>query len=80
MHICAMEPAPKTPLDRWMREKGRTDESLASELNITRSQLNRIRNGVSDPSPKTAAALHGLTEIPFAELFQRSAGAGEAAA
>lgn len=79
MHIPHMADEPKTPLDRWMRLNERTDESLAAELKITRSQVNRVRNGMSDPSAATARALSKLTGIPFADLFQKDI-VGKAAA
>lgn len=74
-----MEAPPKTPLDRWMSDNGKTDEAVAAELTITRSQVNRVRNGVSNPSIATATALSRLTGIPIEQLFQKSASQDEAA-
>jgi transcriptional regulator with XRE-family HTH domain len=77
-----MEDAPKTQLARWMAENDKTDEAVAADLNITRSQVNRLRNAVSKPSFDTAAALERLTGIPAGQLFHAAApaDAGDAAA
>jgi transcriptional regulator with XRE-family HTH domain len=79
VHIAGME-ARKTPLATWMADNGKTDQAVAAALNITRSQVNRVRNGVSNPSIATATALSLLTGIPIQNLFQRSADANERAA
>jgi hypothetical protein len=57
-----------------MRDTKRTDDDLAKALGdrgvtIGRSQVNRLRNGVSNPSFKTAQALEAITLIPAMTLF-----------
>jgi transcriptional regulator with XRE-family HTH domain len=74
-----METAPKTPLDGWMTANGKTDEMLAADLTITRSQVNRLRNGVSNPSISTAAALSRLTGLSIEQLIMRPREEGAAA-
>lgn len=71
MHIAEMDEAPKTPLDRWMREHDRDDAAVAAELGtVSRSQVNRLRNGTSRPSLVTAKALEALTGVPAIELLE----------
>lgn len=55
-----------------MSQNGKTDESVAAELMITRSQVNRVRNGVSNPSISTAAALSRMTGLPMEQLFRKA--------
>ena len=70
-----MEDAPKTRLDRWMRETGRNDARVAEEISpavnkISRSQINRLRNGAAQPSWPVAMALEELTGIPAGDLLR----------
>jgi len=60
-----------TTLKAWMETTGRDDAAVAAavDVKISRSQVNRLKNGVSKPSWKTAAALERLTGIPAGELF-----------
>lgn len=73
MHILSM-----TTLKRWMEENGKTDADVAAAVGVvSRSQVNRLKNGESKPSFDSASALEQLTGIPAGKLFQA---AGEAAA
>lgn len=66
-----MEDAPKTTLDRWMRETGRDDAAVALATGVvSRSQVNRLKRGKSNPSFGTATALEKLTGIPVGMLFK----------
>lgn len=66
-----MEDAPKTALEKWMRETGRDDTAVAEASGIvSRSQVNRLKRGKSKPSFDSAAALERLTGIPAGELFR----------
>lgn len=60
-----------TALGRWMKANERDDDSLASALSITRTQVNRIRRGISRPSLKTAEALEGITGISALVLMKQ---------
>ena len=75
---------PATPLARWMDENGKDDAAVAAEAGcVSRSQVNRLKNGASKPSWASAAALERLTGIPAGELFtplERDAEAQGAAA
>lgn len=74
MHIRPME-QPKTTLAKWMNDTGRTDQEIAAAISertgkpFGRAQVNRLRNGASDPSFKTAQALEAITSIPAMALF-----------
>ena len=77
MHIRAMTSHP-TPLAKWMIDNGQNDASMAAAVTgaggkVTRSQINRLRNGTSKPSWASAAALERLTGIPAGELFATAA-------
>lgn len=65
-----MEHEPTTALGRWMKANERDDDSLAQALSITRSQVNRLRRGVSKPSLDTAEALAGITGISALVLLR----------
>lgn len=64
MHIMGM-----TKLAEWMSREGLDDASLAPKLNISRSQVCRIRLGQSRPSPGVAISLSEISGIPLAELL-----------
>lgn len=75
MHILGMT-SPATPLARWMADNGKDDAAVATAAgNVSRSQVNRLKNGASKPSWASAAALERLTGIPAGELFTRIDGA-----
>lgn len=66
MHIPAM-----TALKQWMEENRKTDADVAAAVgSVSRSQVNRLKNGVSKPSFDSAAALEELTGIPAGQLFR----------
>lgn len=70
-------------LDTWMKANERDDASVARALgNVSRSQVNRLRNGKSRPSWQTAVALEALTGLPAAKFMEPAAPAeqGRAAA
>lgn len=51
-------------LQQWMDRKGLTDADVAAKVEgLSRSQVSRIRRGVSRPSPETALKLAKLTKI-----------------
>jgi transcriptional regulator with XRE-family HTH domain len=63
-----------TALKKWMAANKLDDAKVAAEIRIvSRSQVNRLKNGRSKPSFDTAAALERLTGIPAGELFQSAA-------
>lgn len=64
MHLMAM-----TALSKWMGDQKIGDAELARRLGRSRSQVTRLRNGSSRPSPETAAALEGVTGIPAWEFI-----------
>lgn len=66
-----MEPAPKTTLEKWMREHGKDDATVAAAVEISRTQVNRLKRGESKPSYDSASALERLTGIPAGELFSQ---------
>lgn len=55
-------------LSEWMEANHLNDAELARRLGgvVSRSQINRIRNGESTPSVETAKALERVTNIPAA--------------
>lgn len=62
-------------LKQWMKQRDLKDADVAARLEgVSRSQISRIRRGVSTPSPKTAEKLSKLTRIPPAKfIFEREA-------
>lgn len=59
-----------TTLQQWMTRKSLTDADLAARIEgISRSQISRIRRGVSTPSRKTAEKLSEVTKIPAARFI-----------
>jgi transcriptional regulator with XRE-family HTH domain len=63
-----------THLKKWMADNGKDDAAVAAEIRVvSRSQVNRLKNGRSKPSFDTAVALEQLTGIPAGELFRREA-------
>ncbi len=52
-----------------MEAAGLTDRDLSERLDISRSQVNRIRRRVSRPTPETARALEQVTRIPAAKFM-----------
>ena len=69
MHINRMT------LHEWMIREGLTDAAVAEKLGgkVGRSQVNRIRRGVSRPGPELARALESLTQIPAAKFVMGEA-------
>lgn len=53
-----------------MKANERDDDSLASALSVTRSQVNRLRRGVSKPSLQTAEDLERITGISALVLLK----------
>jgi transcriptional regulator with XRE-family HTH domain len=59
-----------TALKKWMEANGKTDADVAEAVRVvSRSQVNRLKNGGSKPSYDSATALERLTGIPAGELF-----------
>jgi transcriptional regulator with XRE-family HTH domain len=59
-----------TALKDWMDKRGLADADVASRIEgLSRSQVSRIRRGVSRPSPATAEKLAALTRIPAAKFI-----------
>jgi transcriptional regulator with XRE-family HTH domain len=52
-----------------MADNGKDDAAVAAATEVSRSQVNRLKNGASKPSWASAAALERLTGIPAGELF-----------
>lgn len=61
-------------LQEWMTDNDLTDEALARRVEgLSRSQINRIRNGKSIPTPETARKLEAVTGIPAAKFVMGEA-------
>jgi len=59
-----------TALKDWMERKALSDADVAARIDgLSRSQVSRIRRGVSRPSPETAEKLAALTRIPAAKFI-----------
>lgn len=72
--FCVM--AQKT-LAEWMATKRWKDADLAREIHgLSRSQISRIRRGVSCPTIATARKLEGVTKIPAARFVMGEAADG----
>lgn len=57
-------------LDDWMKAQGLKDADVAARVaGLSRSQVCRLRNRTSIPSPKTARKLEVLTGIPAEKLI-----------
>jgi len=57
-------------LQEWMDRKGLKDADLAAQVKVlSRSQISRIRRGVSNPKPDAAKALAALTRIPVVKFL-----------
>lgn len=57
-------------LHQWMETEGVTDAELAARVRVlSRSQISRIRRGLSAPRRNAARALAEVTGIPFADLL-----------
>jgi ribosome-binding protein aMBF1 (putative translation factor) len=54
-----------------MDRRGLGDMEVASKIKCHRSQINRIRRGVCDPSLKTARQLQSLTGIPWHQFIRK---------
>ena len=52
-------------------KKELTQEKLAELSNITRSQVSKIENGVSQPSVKTAKAIAEALDIDWIKFFDK---------
>lgn len=56
-------------LQQWMERNGLNDAALAARVEgLSRSQVNRIRRGVSRPTPNTARKLATITGIDVAKF------------
>jgi transcriptional regulator with XRE-family HTH domain len=66
VHIATM-----TQLAEWMKSKGLGDAELAEKAkgDISRSQISRIRRGISGASKDTAYKLEKITGIPWHEFI-----------
>lgn len=58
-----------TKLSVWMAENRITDETLAAQVEVSRTQVLRLRTGQNKPSAKTAKALERVTGIPAADFI-----------
>ena len=57
-------------LQQWMDERALKDEPMAKLIGgVTRSQISRIRRGVSTPQIPLANRLQELTGIPATSFF-----------
>ena len=56
-------------LTRLAFERGWSDAQLAARARLSRSQLNRIRNGHAIPRVSTALALGSALEKPVSDIF-----------
>jgi transcriptional regulator with XRE-family HTH domain len=57
-------------LQEWMDKRKLNDAQVAARVDgLSRSQVSRIRRGVSRPSPETALKLSQLTKIPPQKLI-----------
>lgn len=72
VHISSM-----TPLERWMDDKGWDDARLAAAIGRDRSQVNRIRRGVSGTTKEVALKIEELTGIPWHAFIAPEADAAE---
>lgn len=59
------------PIADWMARTGRSDESLARELNVTRATVSRIRRNKQKPSADLAGKLFRLAQgqLSLAEIL-----------
>lgn len=57
-----------TTLKDWMDAKDKKDADVAALVGISRSQITRIRTGVSNPGRNTARKLEEVTKIPAARF------------
>jgi transcriptional regulator with XRE-family HTH domain len=66
---------PMTQLAQWMSKRGIGDSALADKAGgeISRSQISRIRRGISGTSRETAKRLEKITGIPWHEFIGGSA-------
>jgi transcriptional regulator with XRE-family HTH domain len=57
-------------LTQWAVENGVSDQDIASQVNLTRSYISRVRAGTVNPSVEVAITLRDLTkgEVPI-EMF-----------
>jgi len=57
-------------LKKWIKDKGRTQESFADDIGVSRGTLNRIVNG-TPPGLKTARLIVKVTnkEISFNDIY-----------
>lgn len=52
-------------LQQWMDREGLNDRTLAERVEVlSRSQISRIRRGISIPPPEKARRLEDVTGIP----------------
>lgn len=63
-------------LGEWMNLKGLKDADVSRLLDgrLSRSQINRIRTAISNPSIENARALEELTSIPAGDFVLGLAG------
>jgi transcriptional regulator with XRE-family HTH domain len=56
-------------LDRYMQDKGLTQEEFASELGVQRSHLAKLLSGDRRPSLRLLRKMRDVTKIPVEKLF-----------
>lgn len=59
-----------TQLQRWMDKHDKLDGDVARLVKRSRSQISRIRRGVTGASPKTAKRLDALTGIRWFNFIE----------
>jgi transcriptional regulator with XRE-family HTH domain len=74
VHIRRMEQPeiPCTKLGVWMRDNQKDDAAVAIAIGeVSRSQISRIRRGLSRPSLDLADKLSELTGVPALDLMRK---------
>jgi plasmid maintenance system antidote protein VapI len=54
-----------TQLQRWMTKHSKGDAEVAATIKRSRSQISRLRRGITGASVNTALKLQGLTGIAW---------------
>lgn len=62
-----------TKLQQWMTQRGKLDRDVARAVKRDRSQISRIRRGISAASLSTAQRLERLTGIKWWNFVEREA-------
>jgi hypothetical protein len=53
----------------YLKKTGQTEAELGKLVNISQSQVNKLKNGTRRPSPEVAARLEAVTGIPLRALL-----------